>query len=51
MLISVEFWKSMHGFAKDSRTRGALTEVPPRKDQLTYILPKQSKPSLTLLKA
>ena len=23
MLISVEFWKSMHGFAVDSRTRAA----------------------------
>jgi len=22
MLISVDFWKSMHGFAMDSRTRG-----------------------------
>jgi len=23
MLISVDFWKSMHGFAMDSRTRAA----------------------------
>jgi len=23
MLISVDFWKSMHGFAMDSRTRDA----------------------------
>jgi len=24
MLISVDFWQSMHGFAMDSRTRGHL---------------------------
>jgi len=26
MLISVDFWKSMHGFAMDSRTRERKTE-------------------------
>jgi len=27
MLISVDFWKSMHGFAMDSRTRVRISSV------------------------
>jgi len=29
MLISVDFWKSMHGFAMDSRTAGKVGESKP----------------------
>jgi len=27
MLISVDFWKSIHGFAMDSRTRGRIDSI------------------------
>jgi len=31
MLISVDFWKSMHGFAMDSRTRELVLKMKAKK--------------------
>jgi len=39
MLISVDFWKSMHGFAMDSRTRDILSVFNfPGKEGITVIV-------------